>query len=221
MLRYKCLVLDHDDTAVMSTPSVHYPSFLDSLAHLRPGETISLREYMQLCFDPGFERMCFERFRFTQDDMAWQLENWQRHVERQIPPFWPGMPEVIRRQKAEGGLVCVVSQSYARFVLRDYAAAGLPAPDRALGWELGSARQKPHPDPLYLLMEEFSLSPRDLLVADDLKPGYDMAQAVGSDFAATLWPYAEEPLLRQNVLDKCPGALAADTPEALAKILFE
>ena len=31
MTRYKCLVLDHDDTAVMSTQAVHYPSFVEVL----------------------------------------------------------------------------------------------------------------------------------------------------------------------------------------------
>ena len=25
MLRYPCLVLDHDDTVVQSTPTIHYP----------------------------------------------------------------------------------------------------------------------------------------------------------------------------------------------------
>ena len=35
-LRIKCLVLDHDDTAVKSTPEINYPSFMKALAVLRP-----------------------------------------------------------------------------------------------------------------------------------------------------------------------------------------
>ena len=37
MKKYVSLVLDHDDTAVMSTPEIHYPAFLETLAVLRPG----------------------------------------------------------------------------------------------------------------------------------------------------------------------------------------
>ena len=34
-LRYKCLVLDHDDTAVQSTPEIHYPAFCETVETLR------------------------------------------------------------------------------------------------------------------------------------------------------------------------------------------
>ena len=30
-LRYRCLVLDHDDTAVMSTPLIHYPAHVKAM----------------------------------------------------------------------------------------------------------------------------------------------------------------------------------------------
>ncbi|MBQ7455057.1 MAG: HAD family hydrolase [Clostridia bacterium] len=220
MTRYRCLVLDHDDTAVMSTPAIHFPSFLDTLARLRPGTEMTIGEYSRLCFDPGFERMCYEVFHFTPEEMAWQLENWQRHVERQIPPFHAGMPELIRRQKAAGGLVCVISQSYSRFVLRDYAAAGLPAPDLCIGWEIGSALQKPNPYPLRETLRRFRLSPANALVVDDLKPGYDMARAAGCDFAAALWAYADDPEMQLRVLSGCPGAIAAYTPQEIESLLF-
>ena len=101
MLRYKCLVLDHDDTAVMSTATVHYPSFVEVLRALRPGRAMTLGEYNRLCFDPGFERMCCDLLGFTAEEMAWQLDHWQRYVENHVPPFQPGMPGLIRRHKAE------------------------------------------------------------------------------------------------------------------------
>ena len=220
MPRYKCLVLDHDDTAVMSTPGVHYPSFVNALAHLRPGTSITREEYVRLCYDPGFERMCLERFGFNTDEMAWQLEYWKRYVEKHVPPFYPGIAQIIARQQAEGGLVCVVSQSYARFVLRDYAAAGVPAPHRVLGWELGSLRQKPPPDPLYMLMEEFSLAPADILMVDDLKPGFDMARAAGCAYAAALWAYESDPDMQQLVLSGSGGAIPLANPAALEALLF-
>ena len=36
-------------------------------------------------------------------------------------------------------------------------------------------------------MRRFQLSPGDLLMIDDLKPGYDMARSCGVDFAAVGW----------------------------------
>ena len=36
-------------------------------------------------------------------------------------------------------------------------------------------------------MERFGLEPQELLVVDDLKPGYDMARAAGVPFAAAGW----------------------------------
>ena len=219
MTKYKCLVLDHDDTAVMSTAAVHYPSFVETLQKLRPGLSMTLQEYNRLCFDPGFERMCHDILRFTPEEMTWQLNHWQQYVEKRIPPFHPGMPELIARQKAEGGLLCVVSQSYSRFVERDYAAAGLSLPDRTLGWELGSERQKPHPDPLYILMEEFSLSPADILTVDDLKPGFDMARTVGCDCAAALWAHASDPDMQQMMAAES-GGLVFYSPEELGRFLF-
>ena len=58
MLRFACLVLDHDDTAVRSTPTIHYPSFSATLQQLRPGQSISLQRFAELCYDPGFEPLC-------------------------------------------------------------------------------------------------------------------------------------------------------------------
>ena len=37
MLKYPCLVLDHDDTVVASEIAVNYPCFLEALKKFRPG----------------------------------------------------------------------------------------------------------------------------------------------------------------------------------------
>ena len=35
-----CLVLDHDDTVVASTPTIHYPAFLDAMEEHAPGSEL-------------------------------------------------------------------------------------------------------------------------------------------------------------------------------------
>ena len=220
MTRYRCLVLDHDDTAVMSTPCIHYPSFVDTLRHLRPDIHLTLSEYVQLNFTLGFEKLCYDHLHFTQEEMDWQLSNWQKHVRASIPAFHPGMKEIIARQREEGGLVCVVSHSYSQFVLRDYENAAVPAPDLTLGWEIGSDRQKPHPWPLEEIMRRYALSPRDILVVDDLKTGFDMARAAGCDFAAALWAYENAEILSTMKKD-CADGYALESVQQLEKLLFD
>ncbi len=93
----------------------------------------------------------------------------------------------MERQKAAGGLVCVVSHSFDDNILRDYEANGLPVPDAVYGWEQPPERRKPHVWPLREIMRRFGLRREELLMIDDLKPGYDMAAACGVDFAGVGW----------------------------------
>ena len=109
----------------------------------------------------------------------------------------------MERQKAEGGLVCVVSHSFDYNIRRDYAANGLPEPDAVYGWERPEAQRKPWPFPLEDIMARFSLRPSEMLMIDDLKPGYDMAAAVGVDFAAVGWAY-EIPEIESFMRRNCP-----------------
>ena len=61
-LRYRCLVLDHDDTTVNSTATVHYPAFVEFMKIYRPDLSMTLEEYFRYNFDPGvidlFTKIC-------------------------------------------------------------------------------------------------------------------------------------------------------------------
>lgn len=189
MLKYKCLVLDHDDTVVMSSPQIHYPSFRISMKTLRPECNLSYEEFMNYCFDPGFYPLCTDILRLSEEEMRFQYDSWMHYVENHIPSFYPGIKELIQRQKACGGFVCVVSHSNAQNIRRDYASAGAAEPDLVFGWELGEGKRKPAPYPLQKIMEEFGLKPSDLLVIDDLKPGLEMAEQCRVDFACAGWSH--------------------------------
>lgn len=186
-MRYKCLVFDHDDTVVNSTATIHHPSFVAYLNEYFPGRTCSLEDYFLKNFEPGFLPMCREEYGMTEEDLELEAEYWRRYVARHIPAVYPGIREIMERQKAQGGLIAVVSHSYEDNIRRDYAANSLPAPDAVFGWEQPPERRKPDPWPLREIMRRFSLDRSELLVIDDLKPGYDMAAACGVDFAAVGW----------------------------------
>ena len=53
MLKYPCLVLDHDDTTVNSTATVHYPCFVEYMEKYFPNVHLTLEEYFNYNFDPG------------------------------------------------------------------------------------------------------------------------------------------------------------------------
>lgn len=200
-MKYKCLVFDHDDTVVNSTATIHHPCFVQYLNQYHPGRSITLEEYLLANFHPGFVEMCLQDYGFTQEELQFEAEYWKSYVKDHIPKVYPGLRELMTRHKAEGGLICVVSHSYEHNILRDYAANDLPEPDAVYGWGRPMEERKPNPFPLEDIMHRFSLSPEQLLMIDDLKPGYDMALRCGVDFAAVGWSYevaAIEAFMREN-----------------------
>ena len=186
-MKYRCMVFDHDDTVVNSTATIHHPCFQAFLDRYYPGRSCTLDDYFRFNFDPGFVPMCREIYGMTDEQLLVEQEFWREYVKTRVPRAYPGVREILEKQKAAGGLVCVVSHSFADNIRRDWAANGLPAPDLVFGWEQPPERRKPQPWPLEEIMRRLALRPEELLMIDDLKPGYDMAAACGVDFAAVGW----------------------------------
>ena len=46
MLKYRCLVLDHDDTVVQTMRTLSYPFWCLELEQFRPGTTMTLEDYI-------------------------------------------------------------------------------------------------------------------------------------------------------------------------------
>ncbi len=186
-MKYPCLVVDHDDTVVNSTATVHYPCFVEYIEKYHPHYSCTLEHYFLRNFDPGVVAFFRDDVGMTEEQMLHEQAYWNEYVQSHVPQVYPGMADVLRRQKAAGGLLCVVSHSYRDNILRDYRANGLPEPDAVFGWELPHDLRKPSPWALERIMEKYHLQPGELLVLDDLKPGYDMARAAGVPFAAAGW----------------------------------
>lgn len=186
-MKYRCLVFDHDDTTVRSTETIHYPSFREYMQLYHPEHVVSLEVYFQKMFDPGLIPYYRDEVGMTDDDRRKEGEFWLAYVEKNIPTAYDGIREIMWRQKEAGGLVCVVSHSHEKNILRDFAANGLPVPDEVYGWSQPEELRKPNPYPLRQIMKRFDLEPKDVLMIDDLKPGLVMAKACGVDFAAAGW----------------------------------
>lgn len=186
-MKYKCLILDHDDTVVNSTATIHYPAFLEALKLLRPGVTISLDDYFRENFDPGFVSYCVDKLGMTDEEMEREVECWKNYVSKHTAKAYDGIREIIERQKAEGGIVCVVSHSYDFNIRRDYEANQLPMPDMIFGWEYPPQQRKPDTYALRVIAQQYGLRSEEMVMVDDSKPGYDMAKAYGVPFVGAGW----------------------------------
>ena len=189
-MRYKCLVLDHDDTLVNSTATIHFPCFCEFLKEVRPNaKAYTLEDYFRKNFDPGILPFFTEEVGLSPQELDYEFRFWQNYVKPRVPQAFSGMREILERHKRQGGILAVVSHSMKDAIVRDYRENGLPQPDVIYGWDLPPEQRKPAPWALEQIMAQFSLPASELLMVDDLKPGYDMARAAGVDFAAAGWAY--------------------------------
>ena len=219
MLKYPCLVLDHDDTVVQSETTINYPYFCYILDQFRPGATITLEEYIQGCFHPGFAGMCREKFQFTEQELVDEYTGWKAFIRTHIPASFPGIERIIRRQKEAGGLVCVVSHSSAENITRDYQTHFGMIPDDIFGWDFPEHQRKPSTYPLETIMKKYGLQPEQLLVVDDLKPAWEMARSAGVPIAFAGWSKQEVPQIVSEMTKLCDFAFSST--EELEKFLFD
>ena len=201
MLKFPCLILDHDDTVVQTERAIGYPYFRDYLEKVRPGVNLSFRDYVHACHNTVFPDMCRQMWQFTDEEMKEEYSLWQAYCAENIPPIFPGVDDLIRRQKAEGGLVCVVSLSSHANITRDYDAHFGFQPDAIYDNDLPRDRRKPLPWPLLDIMARFHLKPEELLVVDDMMLGFTMAQAAGVKTAYAAWSKQDFPELMEEMRD--------------------
>jgi phosphoglycolate phosphatase-like HAD superfamily hydrolase len=189
MLRYKCILLDHDDTIVESTKEIHYPSFLETLRTLRPEEeAISLHDFVSLCYHPGFLGLC-DKYGFDKEEMVEEYTIWKKYTRGHIPAAYPGIKEILLRFREEGGLIVVISHSESTEILRDYRQNFGFDPDLVYGWELGEDKRKPYTYPLDDAMLKLNLKNTDCIMIDDLKLGMTMVRQRNIPFIAAGWSH--------------------------------
>lgn len=215
-LKYRCLVLDHDDTTVNSTATVHYPAFVEYMTQHHPEGMLTLEEYFAYNFDPGVMQM-FADCGLTEEETKEEEAFWNSYVQTHVPKAYPGIREILEEQKKRGGRICVISHSFSENIRRDYRENNLPEPDMIFGWESPKEQRKPSPWPVEQILKAYGYKPEQLLVVDDLKPGYDMARAAGVPFAAAGWAN-DIPGIEQFMRKNC--GLYFKTVQELSDYLF-
>lgn len=203
-LRYRCLLLDHDDTTVRSTEEIHYPAHVESLRELRPDlEPVTLHGWFERNHAPGVSK--YLKSLFSEEQMEREHAIWVRAMERMQPHFYEGMPELLAEFRARGGRVAVISHSPAEVIWRHYEAhpeIERIRPDLVLGWDNDPERRKPSTWPALHALEQLGMAPHETLVLDDLSPGVKMGKGAGVAVAASGWGH-RVPVIEEYMRQEC------------------
>lgn len=201
-MKYRCLIMDHDDTTVNSTTKVHYPSFVEFMkVKGKEASIVSLEDYVRYNFNPGVIPFFMDILGLTEEECIEEQAFWKEFTKSHVSDVFPGIKKLFLSHIEQGGIIAVVSHSMADNIRRDYEHNGLPVPEMIFGWEEPKEERKPAPVPIFKIMERYNLKPEEILVVDDLKPGLDMARAAGVSFAAAGWCFdipENEKYLRDN-----------------------
>ena len=220
-MRYRCLILDHDDTAVDSTREIHHPAHVRSMELIRPDHrTVSVEEWFVKNCDPGIMGYLVDELGMTEEELDVSFRVWREATADAIPHFYPGFLEALAAYRSEGGLIAVASHSEEHVIRAHYRAAGNGQPlmpDLVFGWEAGEEERKPHPFPVHETLRRLELEPRDVLVVDDLKPGIEMAAAAGVDAAAVGWSH-DLSVIRDYLDERCVARF--DTVSQFAEFIL-
>ncbi len=219
MLKYRCLVLDHDDTVVQSEATVNYPCFCRYLEQYHPGTTYSLKDYIADCSKMSFTEMCKIRFGMDDAQLKQEYQFWQNYAREHIPEPFPGIRELLQRYRNAGGKICVVSMSSRDSILRDYRTHFGLEPDLIYSWELPAEKRKPSPWSLTEIRNQFGFSPEEMLVVDDMKFAVSMARAAASPIAFAAWGRQSFPEVCREMESLCDFAF--QTVKEFEKFLFD
>ncbi len=219
MLKYRCLVLDHDDTVVQSEATVNYPCFCRYLEQYHPGTVYPLSEYIADCSKMSFTEMCKIRFGMDEAELKQEYQFWQDYAREHIPEPFPGMKELLHRYRKAGGKICVVSMSSRDSILRDYRTHYDLEPDVIYSWELPEDKRKPSPWSLAQIRKEFGLKPEEMLVVDDMKFAVGMARAAQSPIAFAAWGRQSFPEVCREMESLCDFTFY--TVKAFENFLFD
>ena len=77
-MKYKCLVLDHDDTVVDSSATIHYPSFIEYLKDYRPElvDNYTFESFIVKNFDPGIVSLLADEVGLNEEEMKHEEQYW-------------------------------------------------------------------------------------------------------------------------------------------------
>ncbi len=205
-MKYSCLLIDHDDTSVNSSPSIHHPAHIEQMKRLgREDEAVSSDEWMRINYHPGILSYLNDTLGLDSREKELCYQVWRDYSSQRIPDFFPGILNILQEFRNHGGIIVVVTHSEAGMVEAHYKAQKeIPGffPDRIIGWTGDSTKNKPDPWPVLDVIRQYGVKKEEILVVDDLKPGIIMAQKAGVDSLGVGWSH-RIPEIEADMRENC------------------
>ena len=107
-----------------------------------------------------------------------------RYAQEMIP--YEGIAEFLQDAKQQGFLLAVVSNSLQN-TLEQLCEKFFPGCMNAIYGDRGEGRSKPDPIGIFTVLEELSLSPKDVLYIGDTLVDYETARAAGVAMVGAVW----------------------------------
>ncbi|MBP3308538.1 MAG: HAD family hydrolase [Clostridia bacterium] len=191
-MRYRCLVIDHDDTVVNSTETIHYPCFISfmDMQGRDMREEVPIEKYLEYNCLGNIMEFYLDKVGLSQELLDEETLYWRDCVNNYVPKAYEGIREILTRFRELGGKIYVASHSESRFILRDCKENGLPAPDGIFGYDAPSDLCKPSPKIIDTIIAKTGIPREEILVIDDLRHGFELAKNSGVTFAAAGWGYS-------------------------------
>ncbi|AHC14404.1 HAD family hydrolase [Salinispira pacifica] len=201
-MKYRCILIDHDDTAVNSTPSVHHPAHVEQMKRLgREEQTRNLEDWFRLNYHPGIHHFLEKELALNEKDALLCYNVWREYTQSRVPPFFPGMLDLLSEVVRQGGVVAVVSHSEVDIIRRHYELQqDVPGfmPAEIFGWTGDPTKAKPHVYPVEEMIRRHALKPEEIIMIDDLKPGIEMSRRAGIASMGAGWSHAI-PEIRKDI----------------------
>lgn len=186
-MKFRCLVIDYDNTAAATVPDLQYPALRHAYEVNNLGGCPSLDEYLAIDFDIGIRAFIKSNYPKISEKM---IDDFTKFVYSQNSKAYEGLGDILGKFVASGGELYVASNSDVDAVIGNWRLNKLPEPMGVYGWDMGEEYRKPNSKSLEDVLEKTKFGKKDVLVVDDRESGVKMAKSLGVQSAVAGWGLA-------------------------------
>lgn len=205
-LRYKCIVIDHDDTTFDSTPSIHFPAYLEYCKLYMKERTyykwLNLEQWYEMLWDDGYYEHLKNDMKLNKEEMDVEYHMWIDYVAKRQSRMFDGFFEMLVEFRKRGGIICVCSHGVEKNIRMNYEQYNFQ-PDEVFGSIKGHPELcKPFTYPIEQIQKKYGFKNEEICMIDDLYPGFKMAQDAGIDAIGVMYGEGHK-LVEQKMKDMC------------------
>ncbi len=198
--RFRCIIADHDDTNVDSTPNIHHPIYLELMSEVRPNIIpLDLRGFRGVNNNGGILEHYRNDLEFDEEMLEYAIDFWKSHDLRNLqPPFYEGILEMFDEYRSKGGMIAISSHSDERRIREHFENSASFVPEEIFSSDLPKEMNKPSTYPIDYIVNNYGIRPEEIAVIDDMLPGHEMARKAGSYRLGAGWGIYDE-MIEANV----------------------